>query len=93
MKNYHRTKSELKEDSKLPRLAYSMEETAQVLGVCYITVWRLVKRGMLRSCGDTRTHLIPIAEIERFLKDGLPPLREAKPDNVIPSDAELAAQA
>jgi excisionase family DNA binding protein len=52
----------------LPRLAYTMEETAQILGVSYITVHRLIKRGLLRSSSALRHKLIPMTEIQRFLK-------------------------
>ena len=52
----------------LPKLAYSMQETADVLGVSYFTVHRLLKRGLLKSSTALRHKLIPIAEIERFLK-------------------------
>lgn len=55
----------------LPRLAYTMEETAHILGVSYITVHRLLKRGKLRSSTAIRHKLIPHAEIERFLKSTL----------------------
>jgi excisionase family DNA binding protein len=55
----------------LPRLAYTMEETARILGVSYITVHRLLKRGKLRSSTALRHKLIPHAEIERFLKTSL----------------------
>jgi excisionase family DNA binding protein len=55
----------------LPRLAYTMAETAKILGVSYITVHRLLKRGLLRSCSALRHKLIPGAEIERFLKSTL----------------------
>ena len=52
---------------KLPRLAYTMKETAEILGTSYITVHRLLQRGLLRSSLATRTKLIPKKEIERFL--------------------------
>jgi excisionase family DNA binding protein len=52
----------------LPRLAYTMQETAKILGVSYITVHRLLKRGLLRSSQAIRHKLIPASEIERFLK-------------------------
>ena len=53
--------------SALPRLAYSMRETASMLGVNYQTVYRLNKRGLLKSSGKLRTKLFPVTEIERFL--------------------------
>jgi predicted site-specific integrase-resolvase len=49
------------------RLAYSMAETAEALGISYISVHRLVKRGLLRSSSALRTKVIPRTEIERFL--------------------------
>ena len=52
-----------------PRLAYTMRETAEVLGVHYQTVYRLLKRGLLRSSGALRRKVISKAEIERFLKE------------------------
>lgn len=55
----------------LPRLAYTMGETAKILGVSYITVHRLIKRGLLRSSHALRHKLIPATEIERFLKTTL----------------------
>jgi excisionase family DNA binding protein len=50
------------------RLAYTMRETAEILGVSYITVHRLIQRGLLRSSRVLRHKLIPKFEIERFLK-------------------------
>jgi len=56
---------------KLPRLAYTMQETADILGVSYITVHRLLKRGLLKSSTALRHKLIPASEIERFLESTL----------------------
>lgn len=53
----------------LPRLAYTMRETADILGVSYITVHRLLKRGKLRASDAIRNKVIPLTEIERFLRD------------------------
>lgn len=55
----------------LPKLAYSIRETAAVLGVSYVTVHRLLKRRLLRASGALRHRLIPACEIERFLKETL----------------------
>ena len=55
----------------LPRLAYTMQETAAILGVSYITVHRLIRRGLIKSSAALRTKLIPATEIERFLKSTL----------------------
>ena len=55
----------------LPRLAFSMQETADILGVSYITVHRLLKRGKLRASDAIRNKVIPKTEIERFLRDSI----------------------
>jgi Helix-turn-helix domain len=55
----------------LPRLAYTMQETADILGVSYISVHRLLKRRLLKSSTALRHKLIPASEIERFLKSTL----------------------
>lgn len=55
----------------LPRLAFTMRETAQLLGCNYQTVYRLSKRGLLRSSSALRTKMFPVAEIERFLSANL----------------------
>ncbi|MGH7993395.1 MAG: helix-turn-helix domain-containing protein [Limisphaerales bacterium] len=55
----------------LPRLAYTVRETGEILGVSYITVHRLLKRGLLHSSSALRHKLIPASEIERFLRDTL----------------------
>ena len=51
----------------LPRLAFSLQETAEMLGLSYITIYRLVQRGKLKSSGPLRCKLISKAEIDRFL--------------------------
>ena len=56
---------------RLPRLAFTMMETSEMLGVSYMTVHRLLKRGLLRSSTAIRHKLIPATEIERFLKSTL----------------------
>ena len=55
-------------ESAIPRMAYSMREAAQILGCSYISVHRLLKRGLLKSSSALRTKIIPTTEIERFLK-------------------------
>lgn len=62
------TDAEQPTPSTLPRLAYTMQETAALLGVSYITIHRLLKRGLLKSSTALRHKLIPMTEIQRFLK-------------------------
>ena len=50
------------------RLAYSIRETADLLGVSYTSVYRLIARGLLKSSSALRHKLIPHTEILRFLK-------------------------
>jgi excisionase family DNA binding protein len=57
------------DNAGLPRLAFTMKETAQILGVSYITVHRLLKRGKLRASDAIRNKVIPRTEIEKFLRE------------------------
>jgi len=61
------TRSNEREAAAIPRLAYTMRETAAALGVTPITVWRLTKRGILKPNRATRCPLYPVSEINRFL--------------------------
>lgn len=51
------------------RLAYSVQETAGMLGVCEKSVRRLILRGLIRPSRALRHILIPRTEIERFLRE------------------------
>lgn len=53
----------------LPRLAYSLKEAAQILGISEKSVRRLVDRNLLRPSRALRHLLIPHSEIERFLHE------------------------
>jgi excisionase family DNA binding protein len=50
-----------------PRLAFSVKETADMLGLSEKTIRRLIARRLLRSSRALRHLLIPRKEIERFL--------------------------
>jgi excisionase family DNA binding protein len=50
------------------RLAYSLHEAADLLGVDYFSVYRLIQRGKLRACRALRGKLlVPRAELLRLL--------------------------
>lgn len=50
------------------RLSYSLHEAAELLGVDYFSVYRLVKRKKLRACRALRGKLlIPRTELLRLL--------------------------
>ena len=51
------------------RLAFSVRETARILGVSEKTVRRLVNRKLLRASRALRHLLIPAKEIQRFLDE------------------------
>ena len=57
------------DEAKPAPMTYSMKQTAELLGVSYITVHRLLARGLLRSSSALRTKIIAKSEIERFLKE------------------------
>ena len=51
------------------RLAYSVHEAANLLGVDYFSVYRLIQRGKLRACRALRGKLlVPRSELLRLLK-------------------------
>ena len=56
--------------SKAPeRLAYSVQEAADLLGVNYFSVYRLVQRGKLKVCRALRGKLlVPRDELLKLLK-------------------------
>jgi excisionase family DNA binding protein len=56
-------------ESKLPRLAFTVKETAEMLVVSHLTIYRLIKRGLLKRSLASRKIIISKIEIERFLKD------------------------
>lgn len=56
-------------EANMKPMAYSVKDTAYLLGVSYITVHRLLKRGLLRSSGALRHKVIPATEIQRFLDE------------------------
>lgn len=52
------------------RLAYSVKESADLLGVDYFSVYRLIQRGKLRACRALRGKLlVPRSELLRLLKE------------------------
>ncbi len=51
------------------RLAYSVHEAADLLGVDYFSVYRLIQRGKLRACRALRGKLlVPRSELLRLLE-------------------------
>ena len=59
---------ELKNEARQERLAYSIPEAADMLGVDYFSVYRLVQRGKLKACRALRgKFLITRAELNRLL--------------------------
>jgi excisionase family DNA binding protein len=55
--------------SEPERLAYSINESAALLGVNYFSVYRLIQRGKLRACRALRGKiLVPRSELLKLLK-------------------------
>jgi excisionase family DNA binding protein len=51
------------------RLSYSIQEAADMLGVNYFSVYRLIQRGKLKPCRALRgKFLVPRTELLRLLK-------------------------
>lgn len=51
----------------LARKSYTLQETAVMLGISYLSVYRLVQRGKLKVLNVLRHKLVPASEIEAFL--------------------------
>jgi hypothetical protein len=51
----------------LPKLAFSVDETAAILGIHRNSVYSLLNRGLLKCSTALRHKIIPRSEIERFL--------------------------
>jgi excisionase family DNA binding protein len=65
----------ISKDDELPatqpaaRLAYSIQEAADMLGVNYFSVYRLVQRNKLKACRALRGKLlVPRAELLKLLE-------------------------
>ena len=43
---------------------YTLDEAAKQLGVCYMTVWRKVHTGSVRSVRVGRSHLVRLEDLE-----------------------------
>ena len=55
--------------SPTERLAYSVREAAEMLGVNYFSVYRLIQRGKLKACRALRGKLlVPRSELLKLLK-------------------------
>lgn len=52
------------------RKTRTLKETAEILGVSYHTVQRLIYKGEIRTVPGLRMRLIPLKEIDRFLSLG-----------------------
>lgn len=51
------------------RLAYSIQESADLLGVNYFSVYRLIQRGKLKACRALRGKLlVPRTELLKLLE-------------------------
>ena len=51
------------------RLAYSIQEAADMLGVNYFSIYRLIQRGKLKVCRALRgTLLVPRVELLKLLE-------------------------
>ncbi len=57
------------EQKGVPRLGFSLKETAYTLGTSYASVLRLIDRGLLKPSRALRTTIVPRTEVERFLRE------------------------
>jgi len=63
-----KSRSNCEKKTREERLAYSIPEAADMLGLDYFTVYNLVQRGKLKACRALRgKFLITRAELDRLL--------------------------
>ena len=56
----------------IERLAYSVQEAADMLGVHYFSIYRLIQRGKLKTCRVLRGKLlVPRTELLKLLQTNL----------------------
>ena len=56
----------------IERLAYSVQEAADMLGVHYFSIYRLIQRGKLKTCRALRGKLlVPRTELLKLLQTDL----------------------
>lgn len=61
--------AKLEASAMTERLAYSIQESADMLGVNYFSVYRLIQRGKLKACRALRGKLlVPRAELLKLLR-------------------------
>lgn len=56
-------------EKQLPRLAYKLKESAQIIGVSEKSIRRAIDRGLLKPSRAFRHVLISATELEAFLKN------------------------
>mgnify|MGYP000229956051 CR=1 FL=1 len=71
MYHYHSESIKMQGGEKMQeRLSWSIDQLAHALGVGYVTVWRLVRRGQIRAIRISRLWRIPAEEAQRVLHEG-----------------------
>jgi excisionase family DNA binding protein len=60
--------------SAMPAPALSPEQAAAALGISRTTVWLHLRAGTLESVSIGRLRRIPRAEVDRAMREGLPPI-------------------
>lgn len=66
-----KTNKERNYDAPVLRRAETMREFARSLGVSYDTAWRAASDGRLKTIKFGKRLLVPAAEVERVLAEGL----------------------
>jgi excisionase family DNA binding protein len=54
---------------RIERLAYSMWEAAEAIGICERSIWQAIKDGRLRASRIGRSVRISAVDLEQFLEE------------------------
>lgn len=62
-------KTQKENKAALPKLAFTTNDAAEMLGVNPTTIWRLTKRGLLRPSKGIRYARYTLDELQRYLRE------------------------
>ena len=67
-----------KNGQPVTRLAYSMREAAEAIGICERSIWQAIKDGRLSASKIGRSVRISAVDLERFLEETSHSSRESE---------------
>lgn len=63
----------------MQKLAVRVREAASLIGLKEPTVRAYIRKGKIRAVKVGRAVLVPVSELERLVREGVPPQEDAEP--------------